>query len=311
MKTKHYTMKSLTKFIFAASLSIFIAGCSSKTGSQDGFPIDVGQRPESITKGWGGNYYVTVMNGQEAGDGVVKVIKGTSASVFATGMSEPKGIAFVADHLVASDVDRVVKIDKSGNTSVLAGPDAFPNPPSYLNDVAAAADGNGVYVTDMGANTKMRGPDGNLWPLDSPEAATMPMIGRVYHVSMDGKVTEVIAPNPLMTNPNGVGVGKDGQLLVGAFFKGNFLIQKDGKLIPLVSGILRGADAVEQDSHGNYYASSWSQGKVWKISEDGSSVKVLKDGFQSAADFYLEEDQNRLLLPDMLAGKVYEISLGN
>ena len=139
----------------------------------------------------------------------------------------------------------------------------------------------------------------------------MPMIGRVYHVSMDGKVTEVIAPNPLMTNPNGVGVGKDGQLLVGAFFKGNFLIQKDGKLIPLVSGILRGADAVEQDSHGNYYASSWSQGKVWKISEDGSSVKVLKDGFQSAADFYLEEDQNRLLLPDMLAGKVYEISLGN
>jgi len=299
-------------FLLTLPLLILIwNGCScDSTGPQTNFPIEVGQRPESITKGWGGLYYVTVMNGSEKGDGVVKVIQGDTVSVFATGLNEPKGIAFVTDHLVVSDINRVMKIDSGGNISVLAGPDAFQHTPSYLNDIAADADGDGIYVTDMGANTKMRGPDG-LWPLDSPEAAAMPVIGRVYHLRMDGTVSLTIDSNPLMTNPNGVGVGNDGQLLVGAFFKGNFLIHKDGKLSVLVAEQLRGADAVEQDSHGNYYASSWSQAKVWKISEDGSSVHTLKDGFQSAADFYLDEPNNRLLLPDMLAGKVFEITLGN
>lgn len=306
------TMKTLLSLILIPGLALFLAGCSSSTETASTtFPLDVGERPESITKGWDGKYFVTVMNGQAEGDGVVKVIDGNTVSVFASGLSEPKGIAFVDGHLVVSDLQRVVTIDSSGNTAVLAGPEDFPHTPSYLNDVAADAEGKGVYVTDMGANTKMRGPDGALWPLDSPEAAAMPMIGRVYHIGMDGEVKEVIKPNPLMTNPNGVGIGKDGQLLVGAFFKGNLLLVNQGVPVPLVTGELRGADAVEQDSQGNYYVSSWSQAKVWKISEDGSSIQVLRDGFQSAADFYLEEENNRLLLPDMLAGKVYEISLEN
>jgi sugar lactone lactonase YvrE len=249
------------------------------------------------------------MNGREDGDGVIKVIQGEDVSVFATGLSEPKGIAYVGGFLVASDLQRVVKVNSEGQVSVLAAPEDFPHPPSYLNDVSVDRDGKGVYVTDMGANNKMRGPDG-LWPLDSAEAKAMPMIGRVYHISLDGEVSEVIKPNSNMTNPNGVGVGKDGQLLVGAFFQGHFLVE-DGDDLKVLTSDLRGADAVEQDSHGNYYASSWSQAKVWKISEDGSSVEVLQEGFQSAADFYLEEENNRLLLPDMLAGKVYEVSLGN
>ena len=296
--------------LVSVSLLLALIGCSCESeGPAVSFPVDVGERPESITKGFGGNYFVTVMNGREDGDGVIKVIQGEDVSVFATGLSEPKGIAFLGDYLVASDLQRVVKVDVNGQVSVLAGPAAFPHPPSYLNDVSVDINGTGVYVTDMGANTKMRGPDG-LWPLDSAEAKAMPMIGRVYHITMEGEVTEVIKPNPQMTNPNGVGVGKDDQLLVGAFFQGHFLI-KDGEQLKVLASDLRGADAVEQDSHGNYYVSSWSQAKVWKISEDGSSVEVLKDGFQSAADFYLEEENNRLLLPDMLAGKVYEVSLGN
>lgn len=302
-------VRSLT-LLLSATVLAFLVGCSSESeGPSVKFPVDVGERPESITKGFGDNYFVTVMNGREDGDGVIKVIQGEDVSVFATGLSEPKGIAYVGGFLVASDLQRVVKVDSEGQVSVLAGPEDFPHPPSYLNDVAVDRDGKGVYVTDMGANTKMRGPDG-LWPLDSAEGKAMPMIGRVYHITLDGDVTEVIKPNAKMTNPNGVGVGKDGQLLVGAFFQGHFLV-KDGDDLNVLTSDLRGADAVEQDSHGNYYASSWSQAKVWKISEDGSSVEVLQDGFQSAADFYLEEEHNRLLLPDMLAGKVYEVSLGN
>lgn len=302
-------VKPLFSIIILVSSACLWMSCTCDSGGPEThFPIDVGQRPESITRGFGGNYYVTVMNGQEDGDGVVKVIQGSDVSVFATGLNEPKGIAYVGNYLVASDLDRVVKIDSKGAVSVLAGRAAFPHVPSYLNDVSADGKGTGVYVTDMGANTKMRDSDGNLWPLDSPQAALIPAIGRVYHVGLDGKVTLVIDGNPLMPTPNGVGVGKDGQLLVGAFFTGNFLIHENGQLRVLCDG-LRGADAVEQDSKGNYYASSWTQGKVWKISEDGSNKTVLIEGLRSAADFYLEEENNRLLLPDMLAGKVVSVSL--
>ncbi|MDO1498967.1 hypothetical protein Q2T40_00970 [Winogradskyella maritima] len=38
------------------------------------FPVDVGVKPESITKGFNGNYYVTLMNGKDKGDGEVAEI---------------------------------------------------------------------------------------------------------------------------------------------------------------------------------------------------------------------------------------------
>ncbi|MCB1124227.1 MAG: gluconolaconase, partial [Verrucomicrobiae bacterium] len=127
-------MKTFSILSVIIGLSLCLIGCSRETETTSTrFPVDVGERPESITKGWDGNYFVTVMNGQIEGDGVVKVIKGNQVTVFASGLSEPKGIAFVAGHLVVSDLKQVVQIDSNGKTSVLAGPGDFPHPPSYLN----------------------------------------------------------------------------------------------------------------------------------------------------------------------------------
>jgi hypothetical protein len=52
-------------------------------------------------------------------------------------------------------------------------------------------------------------------------------------------------------------------------------------------------------------------GTVWKIDGVTEESTILIDGLQSAADFYLEEDKGRLLLPDMKAGKVYAVEIGN
>ena len=228
--------------------------------------IVVGPRPESVTRGFEGDLFITVMGGTEPGDGVVKRIRDEEIiSIFATGMDEPKGIAFVGNCLVASDVHRVVKIEEDGTASVLAGPEAFPHEVLYLNDVAAAPDGKGVYVTDMGDRTGMWESDGVFTPLGSETARQMRAVGRVYHVSLDGKVTEVIPPSRKMICPNGVGVGNAGQLLVGAFFNG-YLLEWRGHELHILAEDMRGADGVEQDSAGNYYVSSWNQGKVWKIS---------------------------------------------
>ncbi len=299
------TKKLLRQF---AILSILILASGSITAQaahhKSKLPevLEVGTRPESITKGFDGDYFVTVMNGKKNGDGVIKRIHGSKVTVFAKGLDEPKGICFVGDYLITTDLNKVRKIDRKGRVTILANEEDFPVAISYLNDAAAASDGKSVFITDMGANTKMRGPDG-LWPFGSKEAEELPIIGRVFEVKLDGRVGIALDTSKLMPCPNGVSVGKDGQLLVGAFFTGNLLEQRNGKL-RVVHDSMRGADAVEQDEEGYYYVSSWSQGRVWRVAPDGKSSKVLKDGFQSAADFYLEADQRRLLLPDMLAGTV-------
>jgi sugar lactone lactonase YvrE len=160
----------------------------------------------------------------------------------------------------------------------------------------------------MGATKYMRDENNELWPLDSEEAKLVPPLGRIYHVDLEAKVTLVQDTAEWMLNPNGVGVDNKGELMVGGFFLGNFLVTKNGQLTPL-KGRFRGADAVEQDSEGNYYISSWSAGKVWKIDGQTEEARILVEGLKSAADFYLEEDKGRLLLPDMLEGVVYAVDI--
>jgi hypothetical protein len=280
--------------------------CQSKKEIQ--FPIEVGVKPESITKGFNGNYYVTIMNGKEAGDGGVVELSESGVNTFFEGCDEPKGIVYINNHLYFSDVTRIWKVDQEGNGEIFVDKENFPEEVLYLNDVAVDAQGEGIYVADMGATTYMRDENNDLWPLDSEQAKLVPALGRIYHIDLTGKVTLAQDTSALMLNPNGVGVDNNGEIMVGEFFQGNFLVKKNGQLVPL-KGQFRGADAVEQDSQGNYYVSSWVAGTVWKIDGETEEAIVLIDGLKSAADFYLEEDKGRLLLPDMVAGMIYSIDI--
>jgi sugar lactone lactonase YvrE len=277
-------------------------------GAEIEFPVNVGERPESITKGFNGNYYVTVMGGKEAGDASVVEISADGVKTFFSGGDEPKGIAFLDNHLYFSDVNRIWKVDQDGKGEVFVDQGSFPEEVLYLNDVAVDARGSGIYVADMGATKYMRDENNELWPLDSEEAKLVPALGRIYHVDLMGRVSLVQDTAEWMLNPNGVGVDNKGELMVGGFFLGNFLVTKHGQLTPL-KGRYRGADAVEQDSEGNYYVSSWSAGKVWKIDGTTQEARILIEGLKSAADFYLEEDKGRLLLPDMLEGVIYAVDI--
>jgi hypothetical protein len=288
-----------------ATILLFSA-CSSQTEIQ--FPVEVGVKPESITRGFNGNYYVTIMNGKEDGDGEVVEISKQGVKVFTKGFDEPKGIVFLEGHLYLSDVTRIWKVDELGNASILVKKEDFPKEVLYLNDVAVDAKGEGIFVVDMGATKYMRDENNLLWPLDSEQAKLVPQLGRIYHVDLEGKVSLAQDTSALMLNPNGVGIDNNDNMMVGAFFLGHFLVTRDGELTPL-KGQFRGADAVEQDSKGNYYVSSWASGTVWKIDGITEESRVLIDGLKSAADFYLEEDKGRLLLPDMMAGMIYAVDI--
>jgi len=297
--------KALSSSLLCLIVLILI---SCKQVTQIEFPVEVGVKPESITKGFNDNYYVTVMNGNEVGDAEIVEISPSGIKTFSKGFDQPKGIVYLNNNLYFSDVTRVWKVDKNGKASVFVDANKFPEEVLYLNDVSLDADKNGIYVVDMGATKFMRNEDGDLWPLDSEEAKQVPQLGRIYHIDLTGNVTTAQGASPLMNNPNGVGIDNNDNFMVGAFFTGNFLVNQNGKLTPL-KGQFRGADAVEQDSKGNYYVSSWTQGKVWKIDAKTEESTVLIDGLKSAADFYLEEENGRLLLPDMKAGLIYSVSI--
>ena len=295
----------LIAFIIAFTFA-FICNAQSEIA----FPIEVGMKPESITKGFQDNYYVTVMNAKEPGDGELVEISKNGVKVFAKGFDEPKGIVYLNGYLYFSDVTRIWRVDKEGKASIFVDKDDFPETVLYLNDVSLDENGNGMYIADMGDTQYMRDTNNNLWPLGSEEAKKVPELGRIYHINLEGHISIKQDTSPLMLNPNGVGVDNDGNIMVAAFFYGNFLVTKDGVLSPL-KGLFRGADAVEQDSKGNYYVSSWVTGKVWKIDPKTEASTVLIEGLESAADFYLEEEKDRLLVPDMMAGKIYSVPLKN
>ena len=275
--------------------------------------VKIGERPESVTKGFGGKYYITVMNSPDTeGDAVIKMLDGDKVTVFAKGLNEPKGIAFTGDYLITADQTRVMKIDRKGNVSILAEKKGFPREVSFLNDVAVSHDRKSVFVTDMGAISKMFDPDKErtLWPLKSKQAKELPALGCVYQITLDGKISDAVSSGQkLVPGPNGVGrSGKTG-LLLGDFFTGNIVRKtKKGKLRVIAEG-LRGADAVDSDGKGGIYVSSWTQGKVWKLTENGKKKELLLEGLKSAADFYLDRKAKKLIVPDMLAGTLIFVDI--
>tara|TARA_B100001250_G_scaffold234123_1_gene200985 strand:+ start:711 stop:1619 length:909 start_codon:yes stop_codon:yes gene_type:complete len=296
----------LAGLILSIMVVTSVSGAKNKT-------INIGERPESVTKGFGGKYYITVMNSADKeGDAVIKMLDGDKAAVFAKGLNEPKGIAFTGNYLVTADQTRVMKIDREGKVSILADKKSFPREVSFLNDVAVSHDRKSVFVTDMGAISKMFDPDKEriLWPLESKQANELPALGCVYQITLDGKISDAVSPGQeLVPGPNGVGrSGKTG-LLLGDFFTGNIVRKTTkGKLRVIAKG-LRGADAVDPDGKGAIYVSSWTQGKVWKLTNNGKKKELILEGLKSAADLYVDRKAKKLIVPDMLAGTLIFVDI--
>ena len=97
--------------------------------------------------------------------------------------------------------------------------------------------------------------------------------------------------------------------MLGDFFTGN-IVRKTakGKLRVIAKG-LRGADAVEPDGKGGIYVSSWTQGKVWKLTENGKKKELILDGLKSAADLFVDRKAKKLIVPDMLAGTLIFVDI--
>ena len=318
MKTHHRT--ALTILLAAATAS---TGCLNleNTAPAPAAPkaerktLDVGTKPESVCRGFGGKLYFTLIGGDEPGDGAIHVIDGDTTKPFATGLNNPKGIAFVKGALITTDETQVMKINGKGKVSVLAQAEDFPAEIEFLNDVAADRSREAVYVTEMSHPRRMFDPDGDreLWPLDSEHQNNLPRTGCVYKITLDGEISLAVPPGDRrMPGPNGVtitGPKEKPFLAMADFFTGNLVAYQDDKMRLIAKNLLRGGDAIEF-GNGLIYVSSWTQGKVIAYDRKQKKATTIIDGLTSAADFYLDRKANQLVIPDMLEGKLHFVPLG-
>jgi sugar lactone lactonase YvrE len=307
----------------SAAASAAAGGMAARAEAIRGAPaapvtLPVGPRPESITKGWDGTFYVSIQGAPDLGlgDGEIRSLdpRTGAVSTFVTGLDNPRGLAFTGKYLVVTDTTVVWIIERSGAKRILADASSFPHPTAFFNDAAPEDGGRAVYVSEMGARTLMRDPNGFLWPTDSPQALAIPDTSRVYRISVSGQVQEVVTPSRKVLVMNGVTPSnKRGHLLCAEFFYGN-LVEVDlaTNRKHIVATGFRGADGIEQGRDGTIYVSSFDNGAVWKMDADGENPQVLVQdvGRQSTADFYLDEPARRLLVPDTLHGAVIVVATG-
>jgi sugar lactone lactonase YvrE len=274
--------------------------------------LAVGATPESVVPGFDGKLYVTLMGTKREkgdGDGKVVVVDGDKVSVLTEGLDDPKGIVFVGGKLITTDFDKLWSIDAKGNKTLLAGPAAFPTPPLFLNDVAVEPGGQSILVSDMGDLPAMQSSPGVFWPLDSEQAKNIPLLGRVYRVTLDGKVSVAINHSPAIPNPNGVDVLPDGTILVAEFFRGLLLEKPAAGKWRIISDDHRSADGIVHDAAGNLYLTEVRTGRVWQVVA-ATGEKMLLATLQSAADLHLDTAGRQLIVPDSKAGQLVFIPLG-
>lgn len=292
------------------AVGVFFALIAGTHGATSFRSIHVGSTPESVVPGFGGKLFVTLMGiTRTKGDGDGKIVRvdGEIVTVLTEGLDDPKGMVFIDDKLVTADFDKVWAVDASGNKRLLAGPVAFPTPPLFLNDVAVSADGADVLVTDMGNIAAMSAPSGEMWPLDSQEAKNIKPLGRVYRITMNGRVSIEVDHAAEMPDPNGIDVLDEKTWLIAEFFRGN-LLEKKGSSWRVVSPNHRSADGIAHDHSGNIYLTEVRTGRVWKI-RLSTGEKELLATLQSAADLYLDEAHHQLIVPDSKAGELVFIPL--
>jgi len=291
--------------------AVLLAGLVCRPGvaaetSPDKRVLKVGEKPESVCRGFDGLLYVTMINGDEPGDGTVVAVDGDKVSVFCTGLNSPKGIVFTGGFLVTADETTLWKIDSTGRKTPIAARDNFPRPVEFLNDVAASTDGESVYVAEMSTPSPMFDPDGErrLWELGGDRDAGLPKKGCVYRVTLSGRITEVIpAGHDALRFPNGVAVERTvagEQVYAADFFTGNIVWTTSSGHQVLATGI-RGLDGLTVAGD-VIYGSSWTGGTVWKVDRGTGKRTLLLDGLTTAADFYFDAVKKQLIIPDMISG---------
>ncbi len=251
--------------------------------------------PESVLQAKDGRIFVSEINvfGKD-GDGQISMIDTHgNVTVFATGLDDPKGLAMIGQTLYVADKNKIISIAPDGNSRVFVAAEQFDYPPKFLNDLEADLAGN-LYVSDSG---DILGQGGG---------------SAIYKISPAGHVSLLLSDkqNAALKAANGLLVDDTGNFLLVVDFASGILYSlntQSRQLTDIAEGF-GGGDGIVHHSSGTMYVSDWKNGKVFAVDTKGD-VKLLKAGYQAAADIAITKDERFLLVPDMKAGALDFIPL--
>ena len=287
-------MRHLQSIVAASILAVFP---TLETGAQEGtakeiWAVEGLSGPESVEiDAARGELYVSNVAGEPNGkDGKGFVSRVSTAgelieAEWVTGLDAPKGLALDGSTLYVTDIDRLVAIDVAAGTisNSWQGEGA-----QFLND--PAVDGKGrVFVSDMATNT-------------------------IY--VLDGGNFSVWLQDEALQHPNGLKV-EGGKLIVAAWGKDmqpDFSTKVAGHLLAVdletkaISALGSGEpignlDGLEPDGKGNWLATDWIAGALFRIKPDGSFEQVL-DLDQGSADLEFLAGEGTALVPMMMGDKL-------
>lgn len=283
--------------LFSSILASFLM-ITGNIGYSHGLePVSGLLTPESAVQAADGKIYVSEINGfGQDGDGQIRVIDHGKSSVLVQGLDDPKGLVIIGNDLYIADKSRVLRIalnQAAASAEVFLAATDFPKVPQFLNDLSADANGN-LYISDSG-DILGTGKGGAIYKV-TPQ--------RKLSLLLDGNIdARILAPNGLLADAKG-----EHLLLVdftsGVLYNYN---QVTKKLEELANGF-GGGDGIVKQANGNIYVSDWKNGKVFRV-DPQHKVSLFKEGYQSAADIALTQDDHHLLVPDMKAGKLEIIDL--
>lgn len=283
--------------LFSSILASFLM-ITGSTGYSHGLePVSGLLTPESAVQAADGKIYVSEINGfGQDGDGQIHVIDHGKSSVLVQGLDDPKGLVIIGNDLYIADKSRVLRIalnQETASAEVFLAATDFPKVPQFLNDLSADANGN-LYISDSG-DILGTGKGGAIYKV-TPQ--------RKLSLLLDGSIdARILAPNGLLADAKG-----EHLLLVdftsGVLYNYN---QVTKKLEEVANGF-GGGDGIVKQANGNIYVSDWKNGKVFRV-DPQHKVSLIKEGYQSAADIALTQDDHHLLVPDMKAGKLEIIDL--
>ena len=283
--------------LISAVLTVLLVTLTSTSHAHGLEPVSGLLTPESVVQAADGKIYVSEINGfGQDGDGQIRVIDHGKSSVLTQGLDDPKGLVIIGNDLYIADKSRVLRISLNqtgATTEVFLAATDFPKVPQFLNDLSADANGN-LYISDSG-DILGRGKGGAIYKV-TPQ--------RQLSLLLDGNIdARILAPNGLLADAKG-----EHLLLVdftsGVLYNYN---QVTKKLEEVANGF-GGGDGIVKQANGNIYVSDWKNGKVFRV-DPQHKVNLIKEGYQSAADIALTQDDHHLLVPDMKAGRLEIIDL--
>ncbi|MEX0725069.1 MAG: SMP-30/gluconolactonase/LRE family protein, partial [Planctomycetaceae bacterium] len=267
---------------------------SIASANDDPKPFVTGlKNPECVCYGPNGALYVSEIGQRNVdGDGKVSLIDGNEVKSFATGLNDPKGLAFFKETLYVTDKTQVMKIDLDGTTSVFVAADAFPAKPVFLNDIAVDAKSETFLVTDSG---DFQGKGGAVYRIDSKT----------------GKIDTVASAQtiPRLHTPNGVVFDGETHFLLldmgqGVLYRVNLA---DLDEVEIGNGF-KGGDGLAWDHFGRLFITLHRTGEVYAVARPGEAPLLIAEGLPSAADSCISLDDKSVIIPDMKSGALIAVS---